>query len=97
VTTPSDTLPSNTEFLVTPQITSFTPPSGPVGTPVTITGVSLMQTTKVTFRGLEATTFTPNSDTQVTATVPAKAKTGKIAIITPGGAATNATDFTVTQ
>jgi uncharacterized repeat protein (TIGR03803 family) len=97
VTTPSDTLPSNTEFLVTPQITSFTPPSGPVGTPVTITGVSLMQTTKVTFRGLEATTFTANSDTQVTATVPAKAKTGKIAIITPGGAATSATDFTVTQ
>jgi uncharacterized repeat protein (TIGR03803 family) len=97
VTTPSDTLTSNKEFLVTPRITSFTPPSGPVGTPVTISGVSLMQTTKVTFNGVKATTFTANSDTQVTATVPAKAKTGKIAITTPGGAATSATDFTVTQ
>jgi hypothetical protein len=97
VATPSDTLTSNQEFLVIPQITSFTPPSGPAGTPVTITGVSLTQTTSVAFRGVEATTFTANSDTQVTATVPAKAKTGKIAITTPGGAAASATEFTVTQ
>jgi uncharacterized repeat protein (TIGR03803 family) len=97
VTTPTGTLTSNKEFLVTPQITSFTPPSGPVGTPVIITGVSLSQTTKVTFGGKAATTFSANSDTQVTATVPAKAKTAKITITTPGGAATSATEFTVTQ
>jgi uncharacterized repeat protein (TIGR03803 family) len=97
VTTPSGTLTSNKEFLVTPQITSFTPPSGPAGTSVTITGVSLMQTSKVTFGGAKAITFTANSDAQVTATVPKKAKTGKIAITTPGGTAASATEFTVTE
>jgi uncharacterized repeat protein (TIGR03803 family) len=96
VATPSSTLTSNVTFRVTPQITSFTPPSGPVGTSVTITGISLTQTTEVTFGGVKATTFTVNSDTQVTATVPTGAKTGKIGIMTPGGTATSATSFTVT-
>lgn len=96
VTTPGGTLTSNKTFRVTPQFTSFTPPSGVVGTPVTITGVSLTQTTKVTFGGVAATSFTVNSDTQVTATVPTGAKTGKIVITTTGGTATSATTFTVT-
>jgi uncharacterized repeat protein (TIGR03803 family) len=96
VTTTSGTLTSNKKFRVTPQIKSFTPPSGPVGTVVTITGVSLTQTTKVTFGGVAATSFTVNSDTQVTATVPVGAKTGKIVITTPGGTASSATSFTVT-
>ncbi len=96
VVTPSGTLKSNKTFRVTPQITSFNPPSGPVGTPVIITGVSLTQTTRVSFGGVRATTFTVNSDTQVTATVPTGAVTGKITITTPGGTATSATSFTVT-
>lgn len=95
VTTTGGTLTSSKTFLVTPQIKSFTPPSGPVGTVVTITGVSLAQATKVTFGGISAA-FTVNSDTQVTATVPTGAKTGKIVIITPGGAASSSTIFTVT-
>src|SRR5439155_24542570 len=85
VTTSSGTLKSNKIFRVIPQITGFSPTSGPVGTPVTITGVSLKQTTKVTFGGVKATSFTVNSDTKVTATVPTGAVTGKIAITTPGG------------
>jgi uncharacterized repeat protein (TIGR03803 family) len=95
VTTTGRTLVSNKTFRVTPQITSFDPTSGPVGTSVTITGVNLAQTTQVTFNGLRAT-FTVDSDTQVTATVPSGATTGKIAITTPGGTATSATNFTVT-
>ena len=95
VTTPSSPLKSNQIFHVTPQILSFTPTSGPVGTPVQITGVSLTQTSAVSFGGVAAT-FTVNSDTQVTATVPTGAKTGRIALSTPGGAATSATNFTVT-
>jgi hypothetical protein len=54
-----------------------------VGTPVTITGDSLTQTTKLTFGGVKATTVAVNSDTQATANVPTGAKTGKIAITTP--------------
>jgi uncharacterized repeat protein (TIGR03803 family) len=96
VVTPGGTLTSNREFRVRPQITSLSVPDGPVGTQVIITGVSLTQTTRVTFGGVKAITFTVNSDTQVTATVPTTAVTGKIAIVTPGGTATSPTDFTVT-
>jgi uncharacterized repeat protein (TIGR03803 family) len=95
VTTPTGQLTSNRIFRVTPQFTSFTPPSGDVGTAVTITGVSLTQATKVTFGGVKATAFTVNSDTQVTATVPTGAVTGKIAVTTAGGTATSTTSFTV--
>jgi uncharacterized repeat protein (TIGR03803 family) len=97
VTTPNGTFKSNVVFRVTPQIKSFTPPSGPVGTEVQITGVSLEQTKVVTFGGVKATSFIVNSDTQVTAAVPTGAKTGKIAIGTPGGTAVSATNFTVTE
>jgi uncharacterized repeat protein (TIGR03803 family) len=101
VTTPGGTLASNKEFRVTPQITSFTPISGPVGTLVTITGVSLTQTTKVTFGGVIATSFTVDSDTQVTATVPpplpGTAAGGTIAITTLGGWVRSSGAFTVTQ
>jgi uncharacterized repeat protein (TIGR03803 family) len=97
VKTPGRTLTSNKTFRVTPQILSFKPPGGPVGTVVTITGVSLTQATKVAFGGVAATNFTVNSDTQVTATVPTGAKTGKIAITTPGGVPISPGAFTVTQ
>ena len=73
---------------------SFSPPSGPVGTPVTITGTALLQATKVTFNNTTAT-FTVDSDTQITATVPAGATTGRIAATTPGGTAKSVTSFTV--
>jgi uncharacterized repeat protein (TIGR03803 family) len=97
VTLPAGTLKSNKNFRVTPQILSFSPPSGPVGTLVTITGVSVTQTTSVAFGGIKAASFTVNSDTQVTATVPAGAKTGKIGIVTKGGVAVSSGTFTVTN
>jgi uncharacterized repeat protein (TIGR03803 family) len=99
VVTPSGTLKTIVTFyvVVTPQIKSFTPKSGPVGTTVTITGVGLTLTSEVTFDGVAATDFTVDSDKKVTATVPTGAKTGKIAITTPGGTATSTTSFTVTE
>lgn len=96
VTTPAGRLLSNKKFRVTPQVKTFSPTSGAVGTPVTITGVSLTQATKVTFGGVAATSFTVNSDTQITATVPTGAVTGKITVTTPGGTASSSTNFTVT-
>jgi uncharacterized protein (TIGR03437 family) len=62
---------------------------------VAITGTGLTQTAKVTFGGVKATSFTVNSDMQVTATVPTGAKTGKIALTTTGGSATSKAEFTV--
>ena len=97
VTTPSAILASNVPFRVRPTILSFSPTSGPVGTQVTITGVSLTQTTKVGFGGVPAIDFTVNSDAQVTATVPSGAQTGKIAITTAGGKTWSTGAFTVTQ
>ena len=96
VTTPTGTLTSNRKFLIIPSILSFSPPSGPVGTLVTITGNNLKGTTKVTFGGVKATSFSVVSDTQLTATVPTGAVTGKIKVTTPGGTGSSATSFTVT-
>jgi hypothetical protein len=78
-----------------PGIASFTPSCGPVGTTVVISGVNLIQTAKVAFDGVEATTFNVNTNTQVTATVPANATTGPITITTPIGSSTSGTSFTV--
>jgi uncharacterized repeat protein (TIGR03803 family) len=96
VTTPKGMLTSNVKFRVTPTISSFSPTSGPVGTSVVITGESFTGATSVTFGGVKATSFTVDSDTQITATVPTGAKTGKIGVATPGGTATSTGTFTVT-
>ena len=86
---------SNRQFLVTPQVKSFAPLSGRVGNPVRITGVSLAQAANVTIGG-KAASFTVNSDTQVTAAVPAGAETGQaISVTTPGGSASSPGKFAV--
>ncbi len=94
VTTGTITLNSAQTFRVLPTISSFTPPSGPVGTSVIITGTGLEQTTKVTFDG-KSGSFTVNSDAKVTADVPTGATTGKIAVTTKGGSAASTASFTV--
>jgi IPT/TIG domain len=80
---------------VIPTISGFSPAGGPVGTSVTISGMSLTQTTSVTFGGVKATSFTVNSNIQVTAIVPTGARTGKIGITTKGGTVTSSGKFTV--
>jgi uncharacterized repeat protein (TIGR03803 family) len=84
------------KFAVVPEILSFSPTSGPVGTSVKITGNSFTGTTKVTFAGVAATSYKAISDTQVDALVPAGAATGTIAVTTAGGTGTSAGKFTVT-
>jgi hypothetical protein len=68
-----------------------------MGTQVTITGTSFTGATKVTFGGVKATTFSLDSNIQITATVPIGAKTGKLQVTTPGGTAISPGVFTVTQ
>jgi len=97
VTTPGGVLTSNKQFQVKPQITGFTPTSGPAGTSVVITGVSLSQTSKITFSSVVATSFTVNSDKRVTVTVPAGATTARIGITTTGAPVYSPSQFTVTQ
>jgi uncharacterized repeat protein (TIGR03803 family) len=95
VTTGATTLTSTKTFKVLPTIASFTPPSGPVGTPVVITGTGLSQTTLVKFGTVKATSVTLNSDTQVTAEVPTGATSATIHVTTSGGSATSKASFTV--
>jgi len=54
-----------------PQITSVSPSSAAAGSTVTLTGVGLTGATDVKFGGVAATSFTVNSATSISATVPA--------------------------
>jgi len=96
VTTGSTKLTSPQTFKVKPKITSFTPPSGTEGTPVTLNGTGLTFATAVKF-GTVTTTFTVVSDSQVTTVVPSGLAPGSvtISITTPGGTANSPTKFTV--
>src|SRR5262245_20327913 len=96
------TATSSTSFNVIqaprPAIRSFTPTSGRIGTLVVITGINFsgtgFTTSAVKFNGVTAT-FTVNSATQVTATVPSGATTGRISLTTPGGTTSSGASFTV--
>ncbi len=79
-----------------PSISGFNPTSGPVGTSVQITGTGLTGATGVAFGGASAGTYTVDSDSQITATVPNSAATGPISVTTAAGTATSSSDFTVT-
>ena len=94
VTTPAGSTTSAANFSVSPKITTFSPSSGAPLTSITVTGTTFTGATAVKFNGLAAT-FTVNSSTQITATVPANATTGPISVTTPGGTATSAASFTV--
>jgi uncharacterized repeat protein (TIGR03803 family) len=97
VTTGATTLTSPQTFKVKPKITTFSPPSGSIGTLVTINGSGLIQATAVKFGTVKATTFTVVSDSEVTADVPSGLTPGTvtISITTPGGTANSPTKFTV--
>ena len=88
------TATSPNPFTVQPTITSFTPSSGPIGTPVTITGSGFTGVTTVTFNSVSAT-FSFTDDAHVTAYAPGGGS-GTIILTTPGGSATSANSFTVT-
>ena len=79
----------------TPSVTGFSPISGPVGTQVVLTGTGFTGATSVRFAGTKAT-FSVDSDSQITATVPTGAARGTIRITTPGGPVVTSSKFTVT-
>jgi hypothetical protein len=100
VTTSNGSGSSATNFTVTssgspPVVSSFSPTSGPVGTTVAINGSNFTGATKVTFGGTAASYFV-NSSVKITASVPAGAVTGKIAVTTGNGTGTSVSNFTVT-
>lgn len=82
-----------------PVITSVDPTSGPIGTPVTITGLHFNAVTAsdnaVWFNGTRAI-ISAATATTLRITVPLGATTGPITVTTSGGTATSAAPFTVT-
>ncbi|MBP1627666.1 MAG: exported protein of unknown function [Holophagaceae bacterium] len=75
-------------------LTGFSPASAFEGDSVTLTGTAFTGATAVSFGGVSAV-FTVDSSTQITATVPVGAVTGKIQVTTPGGISQSSLDFTV--
>jgi IPT/TIG domain len=94
VTTPYGSSTTSTSFGVIPAISSFSPTSGKAGTLVTITGSAFTGATSVTFNGAAAP-FSVTSYSQITATVPATATTGPIAVTTAGGTGISQSTFSV--
>lgn len=79
-----------------PTITSFAATTGGRGLGVTITGTNFTGASSVSFGGVSTTAFRMVSATSIVVGVPTGAVTGKIAVVTPSGTATSASNFTVT-
>ena len=75
-------------------IASFNPASGAPGSLVVLTGSNFAGANAVKFNGVSAT-FTVDSATQITATVPGNAESGKISVTNFFETGTSATDFVV--
>ena len=80
-----------------PGVASFSPASGVAGTPVVITGSNFAGVTSVRFNGGTSTSYTVDSLTQITASVPPTATTGPIGVVTGLGTGTSTSNFTVVQ
>ncbi len=77
--------------LAPPTVTSISPTGGSIagGTSVTITGTNFTGATAVRFGTLDASSFTVDSDTQITAIAPAGTAGAKDVVVTaPGGTGT---------
>jgi hypothetical protein len=94
VDTPSGNVSSAPKtFKVTPTVSSFSPTSGAAGATVVITGNSFVSITKVTFGTVASPSFTVNSPTQITATVPVGGQSAPIKVYSKYGSGASPTSF----
>jgi uncharacterized repeat protein (TIGR03803 family) len=77
-----------------PAFVNTLPTAGTPGTQVIILGNGLTGTSSVTFNGMQAT-FNVVSDTELTATVPSGAISGKVQVVTPTGTLSTIQNFQV--
>jgi hypothetical protein len=92
--TPAGFAMSSTSFYLPPTGISFFPPSGPVGTQLSVTGDNLLGVTSVRL-GLTELTFLVTSPNSLLTSVPASASSGPITVTTPGGTVTSTNNFYV--
>jgi IPT/TIG domain len=74
-------------YVPSPAVTGVSPPAGPAsgGTSVVITGTYFTDATAVNFGATPATSFTVDSDTQITAVAPADTGTVDVTVVSTGG------------
>jgi YD repeat-containing protein len=95
VTVNSIESPANPTFtVITPVLSSVTPPAAEIGGQVTLTGTDFGSQGQVSFNGTSAYVYSW-SDTSIVVTVPAGATTGPVTV-TEDGVASNGVSFTVT-
>jgi hypothetical protein len=82
--------------VLVPEIESFTPISGPVGTRVTITGSNFIDVSEISFNGVPVIDVISSSLTQLVVLVPEGASTGKVGVVTTSGTAYSKGRFTLT-
>ena len=98
--TPINFAATTNDFVVVagvPSVSNLAPAQGQIGTLINVRGNHLRGATVVRFNGVESASFTISGDTLVKAAVPFGATTGPIQVITPGGSASSANNFTVIQ
>ncbi len=77
-----------------PTITALSPQQGVIGSQIEITGTGFTGATAVSFNGTAAS-FTPSSDSEIMATVPAGATSGTVSVTTPAGTGASVSPFGV--
>jgi hypothetical protein len=98
VVNPAYTAVYNPTFTVTgtPTITGVSPTSGPVGSRVTITGSNFANDSRATFYDYPSPSFTLNSSTSITATVPSGTPSpGRWRVVNPAYTAVFATLWSI--
>ncbi|MFN8061346.1 MAG: DUF6605 domain-containing protein [Vicinamibacterales bacterium] len=99
VVTPAGTATSAASFSVVapaPTIASFTPTSGPPGTPITVVGTNFTGATLVRVATASQPSFTVVDSATISTSIPPDATTGVVQVVTPAGTATSVQAFTVT-
>lgn len=76
-----------------PTVSSFTPTIGGTGTTTVITGTNFTGATAVKINGVNVTSFTVDSATQITATVSSSNTSGTVSVTNAGGTGTSAGTF----
>jgi len=99
VVTTAGTVSTGSSLTVIPQVSGFTPTSGPVGTQVTVTGSGFVGATSATIGTETSSTVVPQvvSANELYTTVDANATTGAVQVVASGvTASSEANTFTVT-
>lgn len=86
---------NNGTRMPTAVLSAFSPSAGAAGVSVVLTGSFFTGASAVKFNGVASASFSVDSDTQITVSVPPGATAGPISVDTPAGTGFSSTDFKV--